>query len=220
MAGVYGGGRGSFHGQLSCYPEQVCSWVGLPEEQEEAQSPGSSRSLLQAGSAVEELSGGQQWLASPVAPPALSCLSCSFWALFHREGSGTRGTEPRDGGSLSTPSVATSSFPQVTPPLGLVLLQLCLLVQKVPGPCPGIPTAHRQMTSQHPLFSQAASACGRVFPLPTPSSSTGKAPAVSPRERAVRHSMKQLHIIRGLNGVWEQSRELATSINSSSCRAA
>lgn len=198
--------------------EQVCSWERLPEE---AQSPGSSRSLLQAGSAVEELSGGQQWLASPVVPPALSCLSCSFWAPFHREGSVTQGTEPKDlGRSLSTPSVATSSFPQVTPPLGLLLSQALLLCPEGPRAVPWYPIAHRQTTSQHPLSSQAASACGRVFPLPTPSSSTGKAPAVSPRERAVRHSMKQLHIIRGLNGVWEQSRELATSINSSSCRAA
>lgn len=66
--------RGSFH----VTPEQVCSWAGSPGEQEKAQSPGSSRSPLQAGSAVEELSGGQQWLASPVVPPALSCLPCSF----------------------------------------------------------------------------------------------------------------------------------------------
>lgn len=105
-------------------PEQVCSWAGLPGEQEEAQSPGSSHSLLQAGSAVEQLSGGQHWqgLASPVVPPALSCLPCSFWAPFHREGLGTQGTESRDRGSLSTPSVAMSSFPQVTPPLGVLLL--------------------------------------------------------------------------------------------------
>lgn len=45
-------------------PEQVCSLVGLPGRQGEAQSPGSSHSLLQAGSAVEELSEGSSgWQA-------------------------------------------------------------------------------------------------------------------------------------------------------------
>lgn len=210
-----------FRGSFPVTPEQVCSWVGLPGEQEEAQSPGSSLSLLQAGSAVEELSGGQQWLASPVVPPALSCLSCSFWAPFHREGSGTQGTEPRDEGGLSTPSVAASSFPQVTPSLGLLLLQALLPCPEGPRAVPWyphIPQTNKLTASL--VFPGCTGTCGRVFPLPTPSSSAGKAPVVSPRERAVRHSMKQLHIIRGLNGVWEQSRELATSINSSSCRAA
>lgn len=56
--------------------------------------------------------------------------------------------------------------------------------------------------------------------IPPPFPSTGKAPAVPPREHAVRHSMKQLQIIKGLNGVLGKSRELATSINSLPCRAA
>lgn len=57
-------------------------------------------------------------------------------------------------------------------------------------------------------------------PLPTPLPPSWQTPAVSPRERAVRRSTKQLQLIKGLNGVSERSWELATSINSSPCRAA
>lgn len=82
------------------------------------------------------------------------------------------------------------------------------------------PSPYSPQISNHTafiIFLGCVSACGRVFPLPAPSPSTGKAPAVSPREHAVRHSMKQLQIIKGLNGVSEKSRELATSINSLPC---
>lgn len=74
-----------FRGSFPVTPEQVCSWVGLPGEQEEAQSPGSSLSLLQAGSAVEELSGGAAVAGKPCGP------SCSLMFVLQLLGSISQG---------------------------------------------------------------------------------------------------------------------------------
>lgn len=167
------------------------------------QSPGISRSLLPTwqGCSQAALAGGNPMRAGRetfllLLPPSLSRgVVGVFRAGCHHEGLVTQSPEP-----------ATAS------PRGHVALGA--LAQKAPWPCPQPPTSH-------PTASQIVLSCtGTVPPSPPRSPPAGRAPAVSPRERAVRRSTKQLQLIKGLNGVSERSWELATSINSSPCRAA
>jgi len=208
--------------------------VGLPGEQEEARSPGNSRSPLQNWQRCRENSAVWRAATSEAGkprgpsrlPPSPMLRSAASGLRLVGRARGRRGLKPGMWEASSHPSVPTCSppTPQPAPAGDVAPTRSASLPQKVPWPCPGLsaaPTSPQMSNLTASLvFPGCVGMCGGVFPLPTPSPSPGKAPAVSPRERLVRHSMKQLQIIKGLNGASEKSRELATSINSSPCQAA